>query len=190
VRISGSELKISPLKAVTPAEAEALAHRLYAMMPNLRITSLLAEVDRWSGFSSAFTHLHSGTPAEDRRVVLTAVLADATNLGLTRMAEACSLASYRQLAWTAAWQPARGNLSPSARDPGECPAAPATCRSVRRRRCIQFGWPAFYRSALWHYTIALQISSKLDNNSHIFTIRCVGLDVVSHGSVPLSGEVA
>jgi hypothetical protein len=100
VRIAGNELKISPLKAVTPAEAEALADRLYAMLPNLRITNLLAEVDRWTGFSGAFTHLHSGAPAEDRRVVLTAVLADATNLGLTRMAEACSLASYRQLAWT------------------------------------------------------------------------------------------
>jgi TnpA family transposase len=36
-------------------------------------------------------------------VVLTAVLADATNLGLTRMAEACSGSNYRQLAWTAAW---------------------------------------------------------------------------------------
>ena len=103
VRINGNELKITPLKAVTPEEAETLADRLYAMMPNLRITSLLAEVDRWTGFSGAFTHLHSGAPADDRRVVLTAVLADATNLGLTRMAEACSVASYRQLAWTAAW---------------------------------------------------------------------------------------
>ena len=103
VRITDDELKISPLKAVTPAEAEALAYRLYGMMPNLRITSLLAEVDRWTGFSGAFMHLHSGAPAEDRRVVLTAVLADATNLGLTRMAEACSVTSYRQLAWTVAW---------------------------------------------------------------------------------------
>ena len=73
------------------------------MIPNLRITSLIAEVDRWTGFSSAFTHLHSGAPADDRRIVLTAVLADATNLGPTRMAEACSVASYTQLAWTAAW---------------------------------------------------------------------------------------
>jgi hypothetical protein len=88
---------------VTPEEAETLANRLYRMMPNLRITSLLAEVDRWTGFSGAFTHLHSGAPADDRRVALTAVLADATNLGLTRMAEACAVASYRQLAWTAAW---------------------------------------------------------------------------------------
>jgi TnpA family transposase len=103
VRIKGDELKIAPLKAATPEAAEIFADRLYAMVPNLRITSLLAEVDRWTDFGGAFTHLHSGAPADDRRVVLTAVLADATNLGLTRMAEACSLASYRQLAWTAAW---------------------------------------------------------------------------------------
>jgi TnpA family transposase len=103
VRIKDGELKITPLKAATPEEAETLADRLYATVPNLRITSLLAEVDRWTGFSSAFTHLHSETPAGDRRIVLTAVLADATNLGLTRMAKACSVASYRQLAWTAAW---------------------------------------------------------------------------------------
>ena len=50
VRIKGDELKITPLKAATPEEAEILADRLYGMMPNLRITSLLAEVDRWTGF--------------------------------------------------------------------------------------------------------------------------------------------
>ncbi len=42
-------------------------------------------------------------PADDPRVAITALLADATNMGLTRMADACSLASYRQLAWTAGW---------------------------------------------------------------------------------------
>jgi TnpA family transposase len=41
--------------------------------------------------------------ADDRRVSLTAVLADATNLGLTRMAEACAIASCHRLAWTAGW---------------------------------------------------------------------------------------
>jgi hypothetical protein len=103
VRIKGGELTISPLKAVTPEEAEHLADRLYGMVPNARVTSVLAEVDRWTGFSSAFTHLHTGRPADDPRIVLTAMLADATNLGLTRMAEACTVASYRQLAWIDAW---------------------------------------------------------------------------------------
>jgi hypothetical protein len=103
VRITGDGLRISPLKAATPEEAEALAERLYATVPAVRITDLLAEVDRWTGFSAAFTHLHSGLPSDDRRVVLTAVLADATNLGLTRMADACAVATYRQLAWAASW---------------------------------------------------------------------------------------
>lgn len=103
VRIGRGELKVSPLKAATPEEAETLARRLYGMVPAVRVTDLLVEVDRWTGFSAAFAHLHTGLPAGDPRVVLTAVLADATNLGLTRMADACSVATYRQLAWTAGW---------------------------------------------------------------------------------------
>lgn len=103
VRIAGDALRISPLKAATPEEAEVLAERLYGMVPAVRITDLLAEVGRWTDFGAAFTHLHSGLPAGDRRVMLTAVLADATNLGLTRMADACAVATYRQLAWTAGW---------------------------------------------------------------------------------------
>ncbi len=103
VRITGDALKITPLKAVTPEAAEDAARRLYAMVPNARVTALLADVHRWTGFANAFTHLHTGLPADDPRVVLTAVLADATNLGPTRMADACAVASYHKLVWTAGW---------------------------------------------------------------------------------------
>ena len=54
---------------MTPEEAEALADRLYGMTPHARITDVLADVDRWTGFSGAFTHLHTGLPADDPRVV-------------------------------------------------------------------------------------------------------------------------
>jgi TnpA family transposase len=91
------------VSAATPDEAERLADRVYALLPRVRITDLLDEVAEWTGVADCFTHLRTGLPAEERRVVLTAVLADATNLGLTRMAEACSVASYKQLAWTAGW---------------------------------------------------------------------------------------
>lgn len=132
VRIKAGELKVTPLKAITPEEADMLADRLYGMMPNARITDVLAEVDGWTGFSGAFTHLHTGLPASDPRVVLTAVLADATNLGLTRMADACAIASYRQLAWTAGWHLREDTYrQPGPRQAGQRPAQAAARRSVR-----------------------------------------------------------
>lgn len=103
VRFKGSAFKIAPLVAVTPQTADVLADRLYGLLPRIRITDLLDEVSGWTGFSDSFTHLRTELPVDDRRVILTAVLADATNLGLTRMADACTVASYKQLVWTAGW---------------------------------------------------------------------------------------
>jgi hypothetical protein len=88
--IANGELVLRPLRNDTPAEAKVLAQRLYALLPRIRITELLDEVDTSTRFSEACVHLRTGKPARDQRVVLTAVLADGTNLGLTRMAEACS----------------------------------------------------------------------------------------------------
>lgn len=103
VRFSGGKLRISPLRAVTPQEAETALSPLYGHLPAIRVTDLLAEVDRWTGFSKCFTHLTTGRVHDDPRAILTAVLADATNLGHARMAEACDLVSQRQLGWLAAW---------------------------------------------------------------------------------------
>lgn len=101
--ITEGELVIRPLRNDTPAEAKALARRLYALLPRIRITELLDEVDGWTRFGEAFVHHRTGEPARDRRAVLTAVLADGTNLGLTRMAEACSEVTLARLAWAASW---------------------------------------------------------------------------------------
>ena len=103
VRLTGGKLRISPLKAITPETAETALAPLYAHLPSIRITDLLLEVDRWTGFTGCFTHLRSGCAADDPRAILTALLADATNLGHTRMAEACSLVTPRQLGWLASW---------------------------------------------------------------------------------------
>jgi hypothetical protein len=103
VTIEKGALKITPIEKSTPPEAEALAARLYAMLPRIRVTDLLAEVARWTLFPDCFTHLRTGEVAADRRVLMAGLLAEGLNLGLTRMAEACSIASLGQLAWTSDW---------------------------------------------------------------------------------------
>jgi TnpA family transposase len=103
VTLTKGVLKISPIERSTPPEAEALAARLYDMLPRIRITDLLAEVAAWTGFADCFTHLRSGETAADGRILMAGLLADGLNLGLTRMAEACSIASLGQLAWMSDW---------------------------------------------------------------------------------------
>ena len=103
VSIDRGVLKIAPIEKSTPPEAEALAGRLYAMLPRVRITDLMAEVAGWTLFPDCFIHLRTGETAADVRTLLAGLLADGLNLGLTRMAEACSVASLGQLAWTSDW---------------------------------------------------------------------------------------
>jgi TnpA family transposase len=103
VTIENGVLKIAPIEKSTPPEAEALAMRLYAMLPRIRITDLLAEVARWTGFPDCFTHLRTGETVADHRILMAGLLAEGLNLGLTRMAEACSIASLGELAWTSDW---------------------------------------------------------------------------------------
>jgi TnpA family transposase len=103
VTITKGVLKISPIEKSTPPEAEALAARVYAMLPRIRVTDLLAEVAGWTRFPECFTHLRTGETAADNRVLMAGLLAEGLNLGLTRMAEACSIASLGQLAWTSDW---------------------------------------------------------------------------------------
>jgi len=103
VTITKGVLKIPPIEKSTPPEAEALAARLYAMLPRVRVTDLLAEVARWTQFSDCFTHQRTGEIVADNRVLMAGLLAEGLNLGLTRMAEACSIASLGQLAWTSDW---------------------------------------------------------------------------------------
>src|SRR5262249_26748639 len=96
-------LKVTPLTHVVPPEADALVRQTAAMLPRVKITELLMEVDEWTGFTRYFVHLRDGDPAEDRTLLLTAILADAITLGLNRMADACPGTSLARLSWVADW---------------------------------------------------------------------------------------
>ena len=103
VELSSAGLKISPLDNSVPKEADALRDLLYGMLPHVKVTDLLMEVDRWTGFTRHFVHLKTQDPAKDPTLLLTAILADATNLGLGKMAESCPGTSLAKLSWLVAW---------------------------------------------------------------------------------------
>lgn len=101
--ITSSGLKITPLDAAVPEAAQALVDQIAMLLPHVKITELLMEVDAWTGFTRHFTHLKSGEAGKDRTLLLTVILADAINLGLTKMAESCPGTTYAKLSWLQAW---------------------------------------------------------------------------------------
>lgn len=99
------DLVISPLQAEdVPGEALALKNELTEMLPFAPIVSLLIEMDQRTGFLSCFTHAggKQARSPELKRNLIAVLLAQSTNLGLTRMGEACGI-SYDILSWTAEW---------------------------------------------------------------------------------------
>jgi len=103
VAITKGILKITPLTNLVPDEATAAMNKVYSLLPHVRITELLLEVDHWTGFTQHFTNLKTEESAADKILMLTAILADGINLGLSKMAEACPAMTYKKLSWLSAW---------------------------------------------------------------------------------------
>jgi TnpA family transposase len=100
---TASGLKITPFDTVVPGEAQALIDRTSMQLPHVKVTELLMEVDSWTNFTRHFTHLKTGDTVKYKTLLLTTVLADAINLGLTKMAESCPGITYAKLSWQQAW---------------------------------------------------------------------------------------
>ncbi|HEX6290940.1 MAG TPA: Tn3 family transposase [Herpetosiphonaceae bacterium] len=103
VKLQNGSLSIKPLEKAVPAAVETLITHAYSQVPWVKITDLLVEIDRITQFSRHFTHLHTGVVTKDKGGLFAAILADATNLGLSKMANACPGMSYQSLSWITDW---------------------------------------------------------------------------------------
>jgi len=102
-RLEDSGLKFTALTNAVPEAAGALMRRVSALLPRIKITDLLLEVESWTGFTAHFTHLGNGQSASSSSLLLAAILSDGLNLGLTKMAQATPEISATQLSWLCAW---------------------------------------------------------------------------------------
>jgi len=102
-RLDHKRLSLPKPETKDDPEAHVLARRLYGLMPRVRITDLLEEVDKWTGFAEMFGHVQTGRPHPERRAFLAALIAEATNIGLSRMSEVCNAASRRTLTTISIW---------------------------------------------------------------------------------------
>jgi hypothetical protein len=101
--LTDGELKISPVRADTPEEAETANELVYNLLPRVKITDVLLEIDSWTGFSECFTHQRSGRPVDDRNALLTAILADGIKPWADTDGRNLRSVTLRQLAWVHDW---------------------------------------------------------------------------------------
>lgn len=85
------------------ADSRDRSLQIYRLLPTVRITDVLHQVAKWTGFVDHFTHVSTGLPPSDERAFLASLIAEATNLGLTRMADICDVASRRALLRMQTW---------------------------------------------------------------------------------------
>jgi TnpA family transposase len=100
-----NELIISPLRAEDlPISAQILQELIGKGLPRIDLSDLLMEMDKLTGFSYALTHAggNISRPEDTRKYLYAAILAQATNLGLSRMATIANL-SYDRLVWYTNW---------------------------------------------------------------------------------------
>lgn len=102
-RIGAKGLRVPAVKNTETEAALAFAKRVATSMPPIRLTDLVADIDRMTGFSSLFEHLQTGRPPSDLRVFFAALITEATNLGFSKMALACPGITRRQLQQMAIW---------------------------------------------------------------------------------------
>jgi TnpA family transposase len=106
VSMENGKIHIEKLRKDTPEEAMRLSERLYNILPPVKLADLLLEVSAWTGFDRYFTHASTGGAVQNKEkpVVMAALMALGTNIGLSKMADSAPGITYHQMANAAQWR--------------------------------------------------------------------------------------
>ncbi|SFJ81313.1 Transposase and inactivated derivatives, TnpA family [Thermoflavimicrobium dichotomicum] len=159
VSLENGKIHLDRLEKDTPLEAGHLSKKLYALLPKIKLTDLLMEVDYWTGFTSHMTHASSGQEPKgsERNILLAALMAMGTNIGLTKMAEATPEFTYRQLANASQWRMYDDALN----------RAQATLVNFQHRLALAFYWGDGTTSSSDGMRVQVGVSSVYtDTNPH------------------------
>lgn len=104
--IENGKIRLERMEKENADESSKLSQRLYDMLPKIKLPELLLEVGDWTGFEKNFLHASTKHPVkgEEKTVLMAALMAMGTNIGLTKMADATPEVTYRQLANSAQWR--------------------------------------------------------------------------------------
>lgn len=106
VDLENGKLHVDRLERDVPDEARNFSASLYELLPRIKLTDLLMDVARWTGFHEQFVHASTNRipNEEETKVIMATLMAMGTNVGLTKMAESTPGISYRQMANVAQWR--------------------------------------------------------------------------------------
>ena len=96
-------LKIVRTTLDVPDDMRKVRDAVYKLLPRIRITDLLFEVDATVGFTQLFTHLRTDEAFDNSLALCTTLLAGTINLGIEKMALTSHHTNYDRLAWIADW---------------------------------------------------------------------------------------
>ena len=106
ISIDNGKISISRLENITPREAKELSCNLYKILPKIKLTDLLMDIAQITGFHKEFIHASTNKKpdTEDTILIMSALLAMGTNIGLSKMADATPGITYKQLSGVSQWR--------------------------------------------------------------------------------------
>lgn len=106
ISLESGKIKLDRLEKDGLDDASHLSHTLYKLIPKVKLPELLLEVADWTGFEKNFLHASSRHPVKggERTVLMAALMAIGTNIGLSKMADATPGITYKQMANASQWR--------------------------------------------------------------------------------------